>query len=96
MNTRRLFFLLGLPVALLLAGCSNGTDVYESEGMYGMPPTDTAVVQATPTGYRTVSGDPLIVYHDDLEPESMLPYGGGDEGIRQAEDEDVTYMGNGD
>ena len=75
--------------ALLTAACSSGGggDIQEATYVDGME-TDSAVVQATPNGgYRTVSGDPMVVANGDIEPESMLPYGGGNEGIRQMEDE---------
>jgi hypothetical protein len=49
-------------------------------------------MQETPNGgYRTVVGNPVIVVNGSVEPESLLPYGGGEEGLRQAEDESPNY-----
>jgi len=75
--------------ALLLAGCgSNGTGTVEEGTYFDGIETSSAVVQETPNGgYRTISGNPVVIVNGEVEPESMLPYGGGDEGIRQAEDE---------
>ncbi len=89
------FGLLGCAVtALALAGCSSGGTVQETTYLGDME-TSSAVVQETPDGgYRTISGNPVVVVNDEVEPENMLPYGGGEEGIRQAEDESTSYMGN--
>jgi len=80
--------------AFLLAACSSGGSsgtVVEQEYV-GDLPVDSAVLQETPNGgYRTISGNPVVVVSGDIEPESMLPYGGGEEGIRQAEDESLNY-----
>jgi hypothetical protein len=86
--------LLGLAAMFFLTSCgaggSNGT-VVEQEYAGGLP-VDGAVLQETPNGgYRTVVGDPVVVVNGDVEPESLLPYGGGEEGIRQAEDESPDY-----
>lgn len=85
-------------VAFFLAGCSSGGDanngiVTETTYVGGLA-TSQAVVQETPTGYRTVSGDPVVVVNGEVEPESLLPYGGGEQGIREAEDESTTYTDN--
>ncbi len=86
-------FLCGMG-ALMLWGCSSNGTIEEATYTDGME-TNSAVVQETPNGgYRTISGDPEIVVNGDIEPESMLPYGGGDEGIRQAEDETPFPMIN--
>jgi hypothetical protein len=85
--------LFGL-VAISMAGCSSGTPIEEGEYVGGMP-VDTATVEAVPGGgYQTLSGDPLIAANDGIEQESMLPYGGGDQGIRQMEDETPFYSTN--
>ncbi len=80
--------------AFLLAACSSGGSggtVVEQEYV-GDLPVDSAVLQETPNGgYRTIAGDPVIVVNGGVEPESMLPYGGGEEGLRQAEDESLKY-----
>lgn len=85
--------LLGVGAMFLLTSCggaSSGT-VYEQEDVGGLP-VDGAVLQETPNGgYRTVVGNPVVVVNGGIEPESMLPYGGGEEGIRQAEDESPDY-----
>ena len=77
-----------------LAGCSSSTPI--EEGQYvGDMPVNTAVVEPTSNGgYRTISGDPLIAVDGGVEQESMLPYGGGEQGIRQAEDESLNYSPN--
>ena len=81
-------------MSLLILGCSSNGTVQESTYVDGME-TSSAVVQETADGgYRTISGNPIVVVNDDIEPENMLPYGGGEEGIRQAEDESTSYMGN--
>jgi hypothetical protein len=81
-------------LALLITGCSSNTPIYEGEYVGGMP-VDTAVVEPTPGGgYRTISGDPLVAVNGDIEQTSMLPYGGGDEGIRTMEDETPFYSTN--
>ena len=86
--------LLCAGLALLIFGCSSNGVIQESTYVDGMQ-SSSAVVQATPDGgYRTISGNPIVVVNDQVEPENMLPYGGGEEGIRQAEDESTTYMGN--
>ncbi len=83
-----------IVAAFLLAACSSGGSsgtVVEQEYV-GDLPVDGAVLQETPNGgYRTVAGNPVVVVSGDVEPESMLPYGGGEEGIRQAEDESLNY-----
>lgn len=78
---------------LFLAGCSNGTQIQEVNYVGGME-TSSAVVQANSNGgYTTVSGDPDIAVADaGMEQESMLPYGGGDQGIRLAEDESSGFI----
>ena len=79
---------------LLVVGCSSNGVVQEETYQDGFE-TSSAVVQETAGGgYRTISGNPIVVVNDDVEPESMLPYGGGDEGIRQAEDESPYYSAN--
>jgi len=81
-------------VAFSFAGCSSGTPIEENEYVGGMP-TDSAVVEPVPGGgYKTISGDPLIAVNGDVEQESMLPYGGGDQGIRTMEDETPFYSTN--
>jgi len=81
-------------IAFSFTACSSGTPIEESEYVGGMP-TDSAVVEATPGGgYRTLSGDPLVAVNGNIEQTSMLPYGGGDEGIRMAEDETPFYSTN--
>jgi len=83
---------LGALGALLLWGCSSNGTVEEANYVGGME-TSSAVVQETPNGgYRTISGDPDIIANGQIEQESMLPYGGGDEGIRQAEDEGPAFQ----
>jgi len=86
--------LSGLGVTFLLTSCGAGTSsgtVVEEEDVGGLP-VDGAVLQETPNGgYRTVVGNPFVVVNGGVEPESMLPYGGGEEGIRQAEDESPDY-----
>ena len=80
--------------ALLVTACSSGTPIEEGEYYDGMP-TDTAVVEATPGGgYKTISSDPLVGVNNGIEQESMLPYGGGDQGIRTMEDETPFYSTN--
>ena len=83
-----------IVAAFLLAACSSGASngtVVEQEYV-GDLPVDGAVLQETPNGgYRTVAGNPVIVVNGNVEPESMLPYGGGEEGLRQAEDESPNY-----
>ncbi len=88
------FMLAYALVAFALAGCSSSTPI--EEGSYvGDTPVNTAVVQYNGDGgYRTLSGDPYIAYNGGLEQESMMPYGGGNEGIRQAEDESLPSAGN--
>ena len=83
---KRLGGLLGGAGALLLWGCSTSQDIQEVTYVDGLP-TSTAVVRATPNGYQTISGDPVVAVNGDLESESMLPYGGGEQGIRRMEDE---------
>lgn len=69
----------------------SGGIVHEATYFDGMK-TSSAVVQETPNGgYRTISGDPIVVVDGEVEPESMLPYGGSEQGIRQAEDESVQW-----
>jgi hypothetical protein len=86
--------LAGGIIAFSFAGCSSGTPIEEGEYVGGMP-VDTAVVEPVPGGgYRTISGDPLVAMNGNIEQTSMLPYGGGDEGIRQAEDETPFYSTN--
>jgi hypothetical protein len=81
-------------LALLITGCSSNTPIYEGEYVGGMP-VDTAVVEPVPGGgYRTISGDPLIAMNNNIEQTSMLPYGGGDQGIRTVEDETPFYSTN--
>jgi hypothetical protein len=88
------YMLLSGIVALLVVGCSSNGVVQETTYLGGME-TSSALVQGTADGgYRTISGNPIVVVNDEVEPENMLPYGGGEEGIRQAEDESTTYMGN--
>jgi hypothetical protein len=86
-----------LPYAalpLLFTSCSSGTPIEEGTYVGGLQ-TQQAVVEAEPGGgYKTISGDPLIAMNGYIEPESMLPYGGGDSGIRQAEDETPFYSTN--
>lgn len=90
MSNGKLLTFLGM--VLLLQGCSSNGTVQEATYFDGMQ-TSSAVVQETPNGgYRTISGNPIVVVNDDVEPESLLPYGGGDEGIRQAEDESPYYI----
>lgn len=98
MKVRAVIWMRGLVAvtALALAGCSssgsNGT-VDEATYFDGMQ-TSSAVLQETPNGgYRTISGDPQVIVDNNIEPENMLPYGGGAEGIREAEDESTTYNG---
>jgi len=94
LDTLLSYMLLCGTMALLIVGCSSNGVVQESTYLDGME-TSSAVVQETADGgYRTISGNPIVVVNDDVEPENMLPYGGGEEGIRQAEDESITYMGN--
>ena len=86
--------LSGGIIAFSFAGCSSGTPIEEGEYVGGMP-VDGAVVEPVPGGgYKTISGDPLIAVNGNIEQTSMLPYGGGDEGIRQAEDETPFYSTN--
>lgn len=86
--------MLALAGAALLAACSDNTPIQEGEYFGGMP-VDTATVEPTANGgYRTISGDPLIVTDNGIEPESMLPYGGSEQGIRLAEDESLNYTAN--
>ena len=81
-------------VAAAIAGCSSGTPIEEGEYVGDMP-VNTAVVEPEPGGgYKTISGDPYIAVNGGIEQESMLPYGGGDEGIRQMEDETPFYSTN--
>jgi hypothetical protein len=84
-----------IVAAFLLAACSSGASngtVVEQEYV-GDLPVDGAIMQETPNGgYRTVAGSPVIVVNGVVEPESLLPYGGGEEGIRQAEDESPNYQ----
>jgi hypothetical protein len=82
---------------LLLAACGSGGSgtaegpVYE-QTYAGDLPTGGAIEQETPNGgYRTVVGNPVVILNGDVEPESLLPYGGGEEGLRQAEDESPNY-----
>ena len=90
MSNGKLLTFLGM--VLLLQGCSSNGTVQEATYFDGMQ-TSSAVVQETPNGgYRTISGNPIVVVNADVEPESLLPYGGGDEGIRQAEDESPYYI----
>ncbi|MCE0521586.1 MAG: hypothetical protein LV480_01590 [Methylacidiphilales bacterium] len=78
--------------ALSLVGCSSGTPIQEVNYVGGME-TSSAVVVATPNGgYQTISGDPDVAIDGGIEQESMLPYGGGDQGIRQAEDEAPAFI----
>jgi hypothetical protein len=91
------FCLVTAGAALLLAACGSGgssaTDgpVYE-QTYAGDLPDGGAIEQETPNGgYRTVVGDPVVILNGDVEPESLLPYGGGEEGLRQAEDESPSY-----
>jgi hypothetical protein len=80
-----------LPV--LITGCS-GTPIEEGSYVDGME-TDSAVVEAVPGGgYKTISGDPLIATNGNIQETSMLPYGGGDQGIRTMEDETPFYSTN--
>jgi len=86
--------LVGAIVVCSFAGCSSDTPIEESEYAGGLP-TDTAVVEPVPGGgYKTLSGDPLVGVNDGIEQESMLPYGGGDQGIRTMEDETPFYSTN--
>ncbi len=86
--------LLCLGMTLLLAGCSSNTPIEEGTYVGGME-TQSAVVEPNGNGgYRTISGDPYVAVDGGLEQESMLPYGGGDQGIRQAEDEATPAMSN--
>jgi hypothetical protein len=90
---RRNVFFCGIVagVAGLIVGCSSGGTIQEATYVGDMQ-TSSAVVQATPGGgYRTISGNPIVVVNDQVEPENMLPYGGGEEGIRQAEDEGTPF-----
>jgi hypothetical protein len=83
-----------LAVTGLLAACNSGSSngIVEEATYAGGLQTSSAVVQETPNGgYRTISGNPVVVVNGEIEPESMLPYGGGEEGIRQAEDETPFY-----
>jgi hypothetical protein len=89
--------LLVLAASFLLAACGTGASrasdgpVYEQEYQGGLP-VDGAVEQETPNGgYRTVVGNPVVIVNGGVEPESLLPYGGGEEGLRQAEDESPNY-----
>ncbi len=96
MNAHLRLGLCGL--ALLLAACSSGGNsgggVVQESTYLGDMQTSSTVVQETPNGYRTISGDPVTVVNGEVEPESMLPYGGGEQGIRQAEDESTSYTDN--
>jgi hypothetical protein len=81
--------------AFLLAACgaSTGADqpVVEQEYEGGLP-VDGAIEQETPNGgYRTVVGNPVVIVNGGVEPDNLLPYGGGEEGLRQAEDESPDY-----
>ena len=72
------------------AGSGDGT-VYE-QTYAGDLPDGGAVLQETPNGgYRTVVGNPVVIVNGQAEPASLLPYGGGEEGLRQAEDESPNY-----
>jgi len=85
-------FYVTLP--LLISGCSSDTPIQEATYTDGFQ-TQSAEVEAVPGGgYRTVSGDPLVAVNGDIEQTSMLPYGGGDEGIRTMEDETPFYSTN--
>jgi hypothetical protein len=91
------FCVLTAAAALLLAACASGGSsgsegpVYE-QTYAGDLPDGGAIEQETPNGgYRTVVGDPVVIVNGDVEPESLLPYGGGEEGLRQAEDESPDY-----
>jgi hypothetical protein len=86
--------LICTAAALIATACSSGTPIEEGEYVGGMP-VDTAVVEPTPGGgYKTVYGDPLVAVNNGIEQESMLPYGGGDQGIRLMEDETPFYSTN--
>jgi hypothetical protein len=81
-------------LALFLVACSSGSTIQEGQYVGDMP-VNTATVEAMPGGgYKTISGDPYIAVNGDLEQESMLPYGAGDQGIRTMEDETPFYSTN--
>jgi hypothetical protein len=85
---------LGIGALLLLWGCASNGVVHETIYTDGFQ-TDTATVQAAPNGgYQTLQGDPVVVARDDVELESDLPYGGGEEGIRRAEDDAIFDAGD--
>jgi hypothetical protein len=90
-------FASALVAAFLLAACGGGSGsgtVVEQE-YAGDLPVDGAIEQETPNGgYRTIAGNPVVIVNGGVEPESLLPYGGGEEGLRQAEDESPNYAPN--
>lgn len=77
----------GICGIILAAGCASGGKVYETTYTDGMV-TGTAVMKEKKDGgYQTISGDPVVAVDNGLTTEDQLPYGGGNSGLREAEDE---------
>lgn len=78
----------GICGMILMAGCAGGDGkVYETTYTDGMV-TGTAVMKEKKNGgWQTVSGDPVVAVNNGITTEDQLPYGGGNSGLREAQDE---------